>query len=124
VTAVADNLESPNSAEGSTAPIPAAPVNLGITGGVEQVQLDWADNTEPGLTGYQAYRSTFSGVPYDKLNPVPVVSSEYMDMDTQDGTLYYYVITAVAGGVESANSLEVNASALPKTANHHWLLYD
>ncbi|MHC4744945.1 MAG: sialate O-acetylesterase, partial [Planctomycetota bacterium] len=39
----------------------AAPTNLSALGEEDQVSLDWDDNTEPNLVGYNVYRSTTSG---------------------------------------------------------------
>ncbi|GAF94562.1 unnamed protein product, partial [marine sediment metagenome] len=50
---------------------PAAPANLVATPGSEEVTLNWDDNTEPDLAGYNVYRSTDSGgspTPYAKIN--------------------------------------------------------
>ena len=40
---------------------PANPTGLTATGGNGQVALDWANNTETDLAGYNVYRSTTSG---------------------------------------------------------------
>ncbi len=81
---------------GDTTP-PAAPTGLDATAGNETVSLDWNNNSEPDLDGYNVYRSTTSGgdpVPYSKLNGPLVTVSEYTDNTVDNGTTYFYVVTA------------------------------
>jgi|CXWL01.1.fsa_nt_gi endonuclease I len=73
---------------------PAAPTGLTAIPGNAVVNLDWNDNTEPDLAGYNVYRSTTSGGPYTKLNTVLVSASAYSDTTVSNGTTYYYVVTA------------------------------
>jgi len=42
---------------------PATPSGLTAAAGAGQVALDWADNAETDLAGYNVYRSTTSGGP-------------------------------------------------------------
>lgn len=74
---------------------PAAPANLWALGEDGQVPLQWADNEEEDLAGYNVYRSTASGSGYTKLNASVVPVSEYVDESADNGTMYYYSITAV-----------------------------
>lgn len=74
---------------------PAAPANLTLSSGDGFVSLDWDDNAESDLTGYNVYRSTIPGGGYTKLNPVPAAASDYLDESAINGTAYYYVVTAV-----------------------------
>ena len=46
----------------------APPTGLSPTAGDQSVALDWADNTESDLAGYNVYRATTPGGPYTKLN--------------------------------------------------------
>ncbi|MHC4744798.1 MAG: PA14 domain-containing protein [Planctomycetota bacterium] len=73
---------------------PAAPTGLTATPGDAQVSLDWDDNSEPDLAGYDAYRSTNSGGPYNVI-AADLTSSDYVDNTVSNGTTYYYVITAI-----------------------------
>jgi pectate lyase len=75
--------------------IPAAPSGLWASPGDGSVSLDWDDNTESDLAGYNIYRSTTSGSGYSKLNGSLLNSSNYVDNDVTNGTTYYYVVTAV-----------------------------
>ncbi|MBN1422274.1 MAG: alkaline phosphatase [Planctomycetes bacterium] len=108
--------ESGYSAEVSATPYdtvpPAAPTGLEATAGDGQVSLEWADNGEGDLVaGYNVYRSTTSGSGYAQINGSLVTESDYTDDTVENGTTYYYVVTAVdAGDLESGYSAEVSAT--------------
>ena len=58
--------------------------------------MNWNDNSEYDLAGYNVYRSTTSGGPYTKLNRFTgkqslITSTSMLPI----GTTYYYVVTAV-----------------------------
>jgi len=79
---------------------PAAPVNLVLvpsTDSPASVSLDWDDNTEADLAGYNVGRATVSGGPYTQLNGSLLATSDYVDNDAAlvNGTPYFYVVTAV-----------------------------
>jgi hypothetical protein len=74
---------------------PTTPTGLTATAGYIPVILDWNDNSESDLAGYNVYRSTTSGSGYGKLNSILLTDSNYIDdINTTDVT-YYYVVTAV-----------------------------
>ena len=84
-----------------------------------QVSLDWADNTEGDLAGYNVYRGTTAGGSYAKVNISLVTSSAYTDPGLTNWTTYYYVVRAVdTAAQESGNSSEVAAtpSTVPTVA--------
>ncbi|GAG08320.1 unnamed protein product, partial [marine sediment metagenome] len=93
---------------------PAAPTRLVATPGDKEVSLDWDDNSEGDLDGYNVYRSTDSGgspTPYSKVNGSLVASSDYNDTGLTNGVTYYYVVTAVdTYAAESDYSLEDDAT--------------
>lgn len=99
---------------------PAAPANLTATAGVGKVTLDWADGTDPegDLQGYNVYRSTAEGGPYDKINGAVVATSAYVDAAVVNGTAYYYVVTAVDSSSESSHSNEASATPYAQQAVH------
>jgi hypothetical protein len=88
---------------------PEAPTGLTvILPGEANVPLDWNDNSEIDLAGYNIYRSETSGSGYSKLNGSLLTSSDYTDNITTHDTTYYYVVTAVdTSSNESDNSNEV-----------------
>ncbi len=93
---------------------PAPPQNLTATPQIGAIFLDWDDNTELDLAGYNAYRSLTSGSDYERKNTELILPSEYLDTDVSYPQTYYYVVTAVdQAGNESTYSDEVSASPLP-----------
>jgi len=74
---------------------PSAPTGLNATAGNFQVNLNWNDNSEGDLDGYNVYRSMSYGGPYSQINGSLVTSSDYVDNTVTAGTRYYYVVTAV-----------------------------
>ena len=100
---------------------PAAPTGLSATAGDQQVSLNWDDNSELDVAGYNIYRGTSSGS-YD-LAPINggslVTESSYNDTGLTNGTEYFYVVTAVdTSDNESVVSLEDSATpaGLPPSA--------
>jgi len=85
---------------------PSAPVfPMGLTATAAsstQVSLTW--NAVVGATSYNVKRSTNSGGTYTTI-ATGVVTTNYTDT-VAVGTIYYYVVSAVAGGLESLNSAE------------------
>ena len=112
VSAYDSDGQSANSAEVSATPqvqAPAAPNGLQATAGNAQVSLSW--NAVSGATSYHVKRSTASGGEVQIAAPT---SASFTDTGLTNGTKYFYVVSAVNGGGESANSTEV--SATPATA--------
>ncbi|MBN1384538.1 MAG: gliding motility-associated C-terminal domain-containing protein [Elusimicrobia bacterium] len=97
--------------------IPSAPQGLVGTSGNYRVSLDWKDNTEIDIAGYNVYRSVTSGSSYTKVSTYIVTSSQYDDV-LADVKEYFYVVTAVDNtSHESSYSNEVStvpALRLPK----------
>jgi len=91
---------------------PAAPTGLTAVAGDASVSLDWADNSESDLAGYDVYRSTTSGGPYAKVNSGLVPTSSYGDSGLVNGTPYYYVVRAVDTSANASASSN-QASATP-----------
>ncbi len=101
---------------GDTEP-PAPPTGLSATGGESMVSLDWNDNTEGDLAGYNVYRSLTSGSGYIKINGPLVSSSDYVDNDVEGYVTYYYIVTAVDTSLnESDDSSETSATPIDTTA--------
>lgn len=84
---------------------PAVPAQLTAVPGNETVALQWDDNTEPDLAGYNIYRSGTPQTGYTKLNSSLLTTSQYDDNDVTNYTSYFYVVTAVdTSSNESENS--------------------
>jgi len=88
----------------------APPEGLTATGGSSMVVLDWNDNNESDLAGYNVYRSTTSGSGYSKLNTTLLTQSDYNDSNVALSSTYYYVVTAEdTNSIETVYSSEVTA---------------
>jgi hypothetical protein len=94
-----------------TTTVPAAPTGLTATAGNGTVTLSWSPAS--GATGYRVKRSTTSGTSYTLIASPGVTS--YSDNTVTNGTTYYYVVSAVNGVGEGANSAQ--ASATPSAAS-------
>jgi len=109
-------LESVFSNEASGTPAdstaPSSPTGLLATAGDGVVSLDWADNTEPDLTGYWVYRSEASGGSFTALNSSLVTTSFWDDTTAMNGVLYFYVVTA-SDNVGNESGISSEASATP-----------
>jgi len=82
---------------------PGAPSGLTTALSTTAVALDWADNPESDLAGYNVYRSSAEGGSYTKLNGALLVASTYRDTSAPVQATSYYRVTAVdTGGSESA----------------------
>ena len=80
----------------------AAPTNLAAVAGDGSVSLDWDDNSETGLAGYNLYRAFAPGLYYSMVNTEPISPSNFTDTTTNNGSQYYYKVTARGtGGNES-----------------------
>ncbi len=77
-----------------------------------KVQLVWTHN---GSDSYNVYRSTTQGGPYELIANTTSTYSTYLDEGLTDGVTYYYVVTSVVNGVESATSVEVGATPMGRT---------
>jgi hypothetical protein len=75
------------------------------------VNLDWDDNTDSDLAGYDVYRSTTPGGGYALIAPL-VATSDYADYAVEGGTTYYYVVEAVDIALQTSG-FSNEASATP-----------
>ena len=75
------------------------------------VTLSWYANYPP-VAGYNIYRGTTHGGPYSShLNSSLQASTMFNDATVQNGTTYFYVVTAVnAQNEESSYSAEVEVT--------------
>jgi len=91
------------------------------------VPISW-DNvysmTMATIKNFKIYRSTTSGGPYTEVAAIDLSTRgalgnqmrDWIDTDVENGTTYYYRISAIAGTLESSKSVEV--SATPNAAMH------
>jgi hypothetical protein len=82
------------------------PVGLTATCGSASVALKWKDC--PGSTSYNVKRSTVSGGPYTVLK-TGLTTTNHTDNTAVNGTIYYYVVSAIRSGTETCNSPQVIA---------------
>ena len=111
VTAVNAAGESGNSNQATATPAaaptaPAPPLNLTATAGNQQVSLAWTTST--GATSYNVKRAATNGGPYTTV--ASPAGTSYTDTTVTNGTIYYYVVTAVSASGESANSNQASAT--------------
>jgi len=82
--------------------------------GDHQVLLLWQG--VPFATAYNLKRATFSGGPYTPLTN-GVVAASFADSSVNNGTTYYYILTATNQFGESAPSPEVSATPVPSVGS-------
>ena len=88
---------------------PGVPTNVVARAGDRQVNVSWSAGT--GAISYRVKRGTTSGGPYTTV-AANVKALQFTDTGLNNGTSYYYVVSAVNFFAESAPSTE--ASATPK----------
>ena len=88
---------------------PNEQVVLRMVGPVQhKVQLSWKASTSKHILGYNIYRGTRSGGPYQKINGVLDPNTKFMDLTVAAGHKYYYVATAVNWKkIESIHSKQI-----------------
>jgi fibronectin type 3 domain-containing protein len=113
--------ESANSTQASATPAapvmpPMAPTGLQAAAGNAQVSLIWTASA--GATSYRVKRATISGGPYTQISAP--TSLTYTDTGLTNGTVYFYVVSALDAAGESPNSTQVSATpvapAMPPAA--------
>ena len=84
----------------------SVPQGLKAIPGARSVRLTWRPNSDANLAGYNLYRDLSAGGLFaTKINPAPIINTEYLDDNLSSGTTYWYKITAQAtDGRESAKS--------------------
>jgi len=80
---------------------PSTPSDLMITQGDAQIALSWTPLAD--ATSYNVKRATVSGGPYTTAGS-GVTANNFTDTGLTNGTTYYYAVSAVVAGVETANS--------------------
>jgi cellulose 1,4-beta-cellobiosidase len=111
VSAVNAGGQSAASSEVSATPQvapPAAPTNVMATASSGQVALNWS--ASPGATSYNIYRSTTPGAEGSTPYRTGITATSFTDTGLSNGTTYYYKVSAVNAGGQSATSSEVSAT--------------
>ena len=85
----------------------SVPLNLVAVTGNAQVGLSWLPSAN--ASGYNIKRSIVSGGPYTTIANNVAVNS-FTDTAVTNGTTYFYVVSALNTGGESADSAEVSAT--------------
>ena len=97
----------------STPPaFPAAPNGLAASA-ITNNRIDLGWFASGGATSYYVKRSTVSGGPYTTV--ASPAGTSYADTGLVNGTMYYYVISALNSVGESTNSIQVAARAVSVT---------
>ena len=103
-----------NSSQASAMPVPpapAAPTGLAATvDSASRINLAWSASS--GATGYNVKRATVSGGPYTTVASA-ITPTSFTDTGLSASTTYYYVVSAVNLGGESANSSQASATTQP-----------
>ena len=113
-------------AMGLKVPLPHRPIGLQATGLKNAIRLNWQPSTDCNanpVAGYNLYRATTSGGPYQKLNHTLLTDTTFLDSANTPGSslnagvAYYYVASSVDhDGDPSAYSCQVSATAsVPNT---------
>jgi fibronectin type 3 domain-containing protein len=123
VSAINGAGESALSSEVSATPqasppaAPPTPTGLTATPGDASDELSW--NASIGATSYNVYRSTSTGT--ETLLQSGVQGTTFSDTNLTNGATYFYKVSAVNAGGESALSGEVSATPQAPPTNTHGL---
>ncbi len=90
----------------SVVSLPGAPANLVATAGDGRAMLSWS--AAAGATGYNLKSSLTNGGSYNVIG-TDLAGLAFTNTGLVNGTTYYYVVSAVNSGGESANSAQVSA---------------
>ncbi len=92
--------------------LPPTPTGLSATAVAGVINLSWTADSGAGIFGLGTYnikRSTTSGGPYTTIAS-GVMGTTYTDTSAVKSTPYYYVVSAVNGRGEGANSAQMTAT--------------
>jgi len=123
VTAVTSGVESGASTQTSATPqvpvsVPSAPTGVTATAGNAQVTVSWTAVT--GATSYNVYYGTSSGVTTATGTKVTGVTNGGAIATLFNGTMYYFVVTAVNTAGESSASGSTSATPVAPVSAGTW----
>lgn len=82
---------------------------------VDGIYIEWDENQEEDLAGYNVYRSVYSDQDFEIIGTVSDDQNYYEDLDVELSKKYYYRVTAFnLEGLESKMSQTVWYTLLPK----------
>ena len=88
---------------------PSIPTNLSAVFSDKIAFLDWNDNSETDLFGYNLYRAKNSEDPYNRVNLSPLKFSRFKDKNLTKDIIYYYLVKAIdCSGNESSPSKKIS----------------
>ncbi len=97
-------------------PTLSSPINLAATAGDAQASLAWT--ASPGATSYNVKRSTVNGASYTTVGTV--TGTDFVNTGLNNGTPYYYVVTALNATEETGSSAQVSVTPVA-TGYEGWL---
>lgn len=92
---------------GGGVPAPATPLGLKALPGDHQVSLSWS--AAASAASYRVKSSTSPTGPFQLLGEVDGSTLNYLDANLVNGSTYYYTVSAVNAGGESADAAAVQA---------------
>lgn len=109
---------STTSSSSNNSSIPSSPRSLAAAPGVSKVAIAWSAPSFRGSSAiieYRIYRTTTSGVRGSFIDSVTPSTFSFIDNDVQDGTTYFYRVTARNSAGESGVSNQVPATPFAAT---------
>jgi hypothetical protein len=85
------------------------PTNLTAQGQIGKIVLNWSAPLGSNIT-YKVYRGTSASGESGTPIATGLTATNYVDTNVTTGVTYYYYVTSVASGTESASSNEAHAS--------------
>lgn len=105
--------------------MPEAPTGVSVTPSTSYNKITWSPGTDTiSSTKYNIYWSTVSGAGKSGTKISSLSSPYYHYPNGTGGTVYYYVVTAVNGSLESAASEEVSSALLLTRTTVHGISAD
>ena len=105
----------PNPVASSASSPPGAPTVFSTVASDHQVLLLWQG--VPLATGYNLKRALLGGGPYTPVTN-GLVGASFVDSGLNNGTTYYYIVTAINQIGESTPSVEVSATPVPSAGTN------